>query len=242
MDESGYAAHRRVRASAAGRTSPAVRSATRLTASALGAIGGMAGIEHGIGEALQGNVAPPGVMFLSWGDSPLFRILGGEPAMTVIPNLLITGILSIFVGILVMIWSIVLIRKPHAGPILILLSVAQLLVGGGLAPIPLGILAGVLASRIGTPLTWWRAHLPAPARRVLATLWTGSFIACVTAWLSAFPGLVVAGYLLGMDGSEPEAESLLLAILLAAIGFLLLTVVTGFAHDLAARGEDRPGV
>jgi hypothetical protein len=34
-------------------------------ASTFGVLAGLAGIEHGIGETLQGNVAPDGMMILS---------------------------------------------------------------------------------------------------------------------------------------------------------------------------------
>ena len=71
------------------------RKATRIVVSTLGAVVGMAGIEHGIGEILQGNVAPEGVAFLSWPDTEIFRIVGGEPAMSIVPNLLMTGILAV---------------------------------------------------------------------------------------------------------------------------------------------------
>jgi hypothetical protein len=72
-----------------------MRSATRATVSTFGALAGLAGIEHGIGEMLQGNKAPDGMMILSWPGSALFRILAGEPAMTIIPNFLVSGILAV---------------------------------------------------------------------------------------------------------------------------------------------------
>ena len=74
---------------------PSAGSATRITVSTFGAMAGLAGIEHGIGEILQGGAAPEGVMILSWPDSGFFRILGGEPAMTVVPDLLVTGVLGV---------------------------------------------------------------------------------------------------------------------------------------------------
>lgn len=53
-------------------------NATRVTVSTFGALAGLAGIEHGIGEVLQGNVAPDGVTISSWPDSEVFDILNGE--------------------------------------------------------------------------------------------------------------------------------------------------------------------
>jgi len=77
-----------------------MKNATRVFASTFGTIMALAGIEHGIGEVLQGSVAPSGVMFPSWSNSAFFRNLAGEPAMTIIPNLLITGALAIFPPVL----------------------------------------------------------------------------------------------------------------------------------------------
>ena len=54
-----------------------MRNATKVFASTFGAIMALAGIEHGIGEVLQGNVAPSGTMFMSWPESGFVRSLGG---------------------------------------------------------------------------------------------------------------------------------------------------------------------
>ena len=67
-----------------------MRNATREITATLGALMGVAGIEHGIGEILQGSITAPGIVFPSWPRSPFFRIVGGEPAMTIVPNMLVT--------------------------------------------------------------------------------------------------------------------------------------------------------
>lgn len=38
-----------------------MNNSTRVVASTFGALAALAGVEHGIGEVLQGNVAPAGV-------------------------------------------------------------------------------------------------------------------------------------------------------------------------------------
>jgi hypothetical protein len=108
-----------------------MRSATKVTVSTFGVLTGLAGIEHGIGEMLQGNIAPDGMTILSWPESALFDILAGEPAMTVIPNLLVTGILAILSSLIFLIWATLFVQRKHGGLILILLSIVMLLVGGG---------------------------------------------------------------------------------------------------------------
>jgi hypothetical protein len=110
------------------------RNATRVTVSTFGALAGLAGIEHGVGEVLQGSVDPGGVMILSWPDSELFRSLAGEPAMTIIPNVLATGILAILVSMTFLVWATMFAQRRGGGLILLVLSALMLLAGGGFGP------------------------------------------------------------------------------------------------------------
>lgn len=128
-----------------------------MTVSTFGALAGLAGIEHGIGEVLQGNRATDGVMILSWPESELFRILTGEPAMTFVPNLLLTGLLAIVVSLVFLVWTTAFVGREHGGLVLIVLSVVMLLVGGGFGPPILGVIVGIAATRIDAPPRWWRA-------------------------------------------------------------------------------------
>jgi hypothetical protein len=50
---------------------------------ALGVLAGLLGASHGLGEILQGNVAPSSIIINAW---PEFAAYGGVPAMTVVPN------------------------------------------------------------------------------------------------------------------------------------------------------------
>jgi hypothetical protein len=213
-----------------------MRNATKVTVSTFGAIVGLVGIEHGIGEALQGNIAPSGLVVLSWPRSEFFRILAGEPAMTVVPNLLVTGILAIFVSLVFLVWTTVFVERKNAGLVLILLSIVMLLVGGGFGPPMLGIIVGAAATRINAPLTWWRAHLSVSLRRFLGQVWPWSLVACVIAWLLLFPGISVLAYFLGVN--DP---SLIPVVFFSAFGVLLLTVFSGFARDIQRRADSPSG-
>lgn len=200
-----------------------MKSATRVYAATFGAIMALAGIEHGIGEITQGSVAPNGIMILSWPESEFFGSLGGEPAMTVIPNLLITGILAVLVSLALLLWSVLFVQRKKGGLIMILLSAAMLLVGGGIFPPLFGILIGVVATRIHSPLTWWGRHLSSGSRRFLAKLWPWSFTACIVAWPAVFP----VGYFFG-----ERYPAFILVVLFLALGTLLLTVLCSFAYDV----------
>jgi len=45
-----------------------------------------------------------------------------EPAMTVLPNLLATGILAVLFALAIMIWSAAFIRRKNGGAVLIMMS------------------------------------------------------------------------------------------------------------------------
>jgi hypothetical protein len=205
-----------------------MRNATKVTVSTFGAIAALAGIEHGIGEILQGNIAPDSIVIESWPGSGLFRILAGEPAMTIIPNLLVSGTLAILFSLIFLVWAIMFVQRKNSGLVLILLSIVMLLVGGGFGPPILGIIVGAAATRINAPLTWWRAHLSTGSQRFLGKLWPWFFSACLVAWLFLFPGSILLDYFVGVA----NPERMIAALTFSAFGLLLLSIATGFAYDL----------
>lgn len=207
-----------------------MRNATRVFVSTFGAIMALAGIEHGIGEVLQGSVAPSGVVFQSWPDSAFFSNLGGEPAMTVIPNLLVTGMLAILFSLALLTWATLFVQRKNGGLVMILICLVMLLVGGGIFPPILGMIIGVVGTKIDAPLYWWRTHLPVGVRRFLGNLWPWSFVACVMAWPALIPGVPLLNVLFGVDN-----EAIILTMICFAIGSLLLTIFAGFAYDAESR-------
>lgn len=120
---------------------------TRIAASAVGIFAGLGGASHGPGEMLQGNTVPDGLVIKAW---PELTALQGEPAMTIIPSFLVSGILTIIVGVLLAFWAAKFVQRKNGGLVLIGLSVLMLLVGGGLIPPVFGVAAGVIATRINT--------------------------------------------------------------------------------------------
>jgi hypothetical protein len=118
---------------------------TRIVASAIGVFAGLGGASHGPGEMLQGSIAPSSLVIEAW---PELTALAGEPAMTVIPSFLVSGILTVIVGVIVAVWAAKFVQRKHSGLMLILLSVLMLLVGGGLFPPVFGVAAGLIGTRI----------------------------------------------------------------------------------------------
>lgn len=120
-------------------------SVTIAVASVLGIFAGVSGASHGPGETLQGNIAPSGIMIEAW---PVLTSLGGEPAMTLVPSFLVTGVLAIIFGLIVTIWAAARVQRKNGGLVLILLSIMMLLVGGGIFPPIFGVIAGIIGTRI----------------------------------------------------------------------------------------------
>ncbi len=210
-----------------GRTVLTNITAARLVASLFGVLAGLGGLWHGIGEVLQGNVAPEGIVIESWTQGPIATNMGGEPGMTIIPNLLITGALCIIVSLAVVIWAVALVQRKRGGGVLILLSVAMLLVGGGFAPPLIGMLAGIAGTRINSPLTWWRTHISARLRRFLSTLWPWVFGIGALSGVLLVIGSLILVYFFGVNNPEFFVMNFFFTIL-----FLLFTILTGIAHDI----------
>ncbi len=170
-------------------------SATRIVVATFGVLVSLAGIEHGVGEILQGSVRPQGLAIQSWAHSQAFQILGGEPAMTVIPNLLVTGVLAVIVALAVGIWSVGFAHRRRGGLGLVLLSVLLLLVGGGFAPPLIGIIIGLGATRIGVV----SHRRPGALAAALGRVWAWILGAAVLGYLLLVPGTILLDRLLGVD-------------------------------------------
>jgi hypothetical protein len=113
-----------------------------LAAAALGIFTGLGGASHGPGEILQGNNAPESVIIQAW---PTLTELQGEPAITIIPNYLVSGIITIIVGVAMAVWAWKFTTHKLGGPILIAFSLLLLAFGGGQTPPLFGFTAGFLA-------------------------------------------------------------------------------------------------
>ncbi len=198
-----------------------MRKATRIVAASFGFLAGIAGLEHGFFEILQGNIHPASFMFASMGSPCLPDKVwhACEPAMTILPNLLVAGILTVIIGLLVMVWSVAYIQSKTGGGILILLSIILLLVGGGFFPPLIGLAGGVAGTRINKPLTDKQSG---SLLQFLAKTWPWPLVIFVV-WLL---GQYLVGYLANDFLKSIMGYSLLLIVIL-----LPLSIYIGFAHD-----------
>lgn len=203
-----------------------MNKSTKVFTSTFGAIMALAGIEHGIGEALQGNTVPSGIMVLSWPDSPFFNAVGGEPALTVVPNMLISGILTIFVSLALLVWVLFFVHRKRGGLVMVLISLAMLLVGGGIFPPVLSMVVAIAAKKVNAPLTWWRTRPSVRGRIVMAKLWPWFFGGGILSFLAMLPGLGILGHFFGINSTV-----IILIVLCCMLIFLSQAMITSFARD-----------
>ena len=197
-----------------------MRRATRIVATAFGFIAGIAGLEHGYFEILQGNTKPISLMFPSMGSPCVPEEIWNacEPAMTVLPNFLITGILTIILGLLIMIWSAAFIQRKNGGLVLTLLSVALLLFGGGFFPPIIGLIGGVAGIQINKPL----AKTAGSFTRFAAKLWPWPLVIFMV-WIL---GQFLVGYFF-----NDFLQSIMGFGLLLILTMLPVSVYTAYAYD-----------
>ena len=206
-----------------------MRTATRIVAAWLGIASAAAGLEHGYFEILQGNVPPASLMFASMGPPCVPEKIWNacEPAMSLIPSFLISGILAVVVSLLVLIWSVWFVQREQGGLVLILLCVILLLCGGGFFPPLFGVIGGAAGTQINKPL----GGRPAGGvLRFAAKLWPWPLVIFVGWAFGQFP----VGYFF-----NDLLKSNMLISLPLIVAMLPLSVYTGYAHDIGGRTNQR---
>ncbi len=190
------------------------KSPLRITVALLGLYAGLLGVQHGIFEILQGNTAPDGLLFNAIGPpcQPEAVWHACFPAMSLIPNLLVTGIAAVLVGVALLLWSLFFVQRRYGGWVLGLLATLLLLVGGGFVPAFIGLVAAAASRDLHRPPSQ-------PRFAVLARVWPWPLVV-MAVWLPA-------SWLLG--SLAPEA-------MLAASGLLFVTFDLGLPVLAAVSG------
>jgi hypothetical protein len=206
-------------------------NATRVIATTIGVFFGLfSGVNHGIFEILQGN-KPTGSPFIhAIGEAQRFWSLGTEDAFTLIPNFMVTGIVSIIVGVTIVIWSIWFLPGKHGPAVFLGLFILSFLVGGGIGQVAFFIPAWAFATRLDKPLTWWRKVLPRSIWPFLSRLWV---VTLVLATIAILVGLEMAIFGLFPGLSDPESiQDTALLFVLSAVILYVIAFVAGFGHEL----------
>lgn len=210
--------------------------ATRVVASTLGALVGLAGIDHGIFEILQGSIPPNDMMIAAIGPAQRFWQYGEETALTIVPNFLVTGILAVTFGFLVALWALLFIDKKYGAGIFMLLSITLFLVGGGFVPIFMAIIAGLTATRINKPLRFWRAVLPDGIRKLLGNIWLVVLVIFIFIFVVSVI-TAIFGWPLTVFFDDETALSHLYSLGYLMVGLMIVSSLTGFAYDIQEQLE-----
>jgi hypothetical protein len=198
-----------------------MRNATKTVATWLGIVAGIAGLEHGYYEMVQGNASWTGIMFPSMGPpcNPDVAWNACEPAMSLLPNYRVTGLLTIILGLVIIIWSAAFLQTRRGGLVLILLSTALLLLGGGFFPPLIGIIGGAAGMQINKPVI----RQPGSFTRFAARLWPWPLVILMIWLLGQFPfGYVFNDFLKSIMGFG----------ILLILSMLPLSVYTAYARDV----------
>lgn len=198
-----------------------MRKATKTVATWFGVTAGIAGLEHGYFETLQGNTRPVALAFPSWGPQqcdPAKIWHACEPAMSILPNFLITGILAMLLSLAIIVWSGWFVQRRQGGLVLILLSIALLLFGGGFFPPIIALVGGLAGTQINRPLS----GRPTTLTRFVARLWPWTLVIFVSWTLGQFP----VGYFF-----NDFLKGIMYFSLLLILTSLPLSVYTAYAHD-----------
>jgi hypothetical protein len=212
-------------------------SALKTVASTLGVLVGLAGIEHGIFEILQGNITPDGLIIDAIGPSQRFWEYSSETALTIIPNMLWSGILSVLFGIAVTLWAAYYVDKKYGARVFMLLSIILWLVGGGFAPVLMAFFAFLAASRINRPLNWWRTHFPDFLKGFLANLWLWSLVIYVLSFVIGVE-IAIFGYPLLWIFSAEVTYSIQWALAYIMVAFWPICILTAIAYDIQKKMDN----
>lgn len=205
-------------------------NATRVIATTVGVIFGFSGMNHGFFELLQGNTPTENFVIQAIGEAQRFWTLGTEEAFTILPTFLLSGLLSILVGLTIIIWSLWFLPTKHGRTVFLGLFILLFLVGGGIGQIVFFIPAWAFASRMDKPLTWWGKVLPRSIRPFLSNFWIVTLVLASAAILFGLE-IAIFGIVPGMTDPESIQNTALLLVLSSSILFCV-SFIAGFGHEL----------
>ncbi len=175
-----------------------INHAIKKTATSFCILSGVASIIHGFFEILQGNVPVKIGKILAIGPAHRFWEFGGEPALTIIPNYLVTGILAIIISVCLFVWAFIFIDKKHNLLWIVLLTISILLFGGGLAPPTFMIISIAAILFIKRDLVFRKSSFMGKILNYFSFLWPGIlyfqyvlFLIAIISGVSGYPFLWV---------------------------------------------------
>ena len=220
-----------VRGAASSRSSLSDLNATRVIATTIGVFFGLfSGVNHGLFEFLQGDKPTNSLVINAIGEAQRFWVEGTEPAFTLIPNFMITGIVSMIVGLAIVIWSIWFLPGKYGRIVFLGLFVLSFLVGGGIGQAFFFIPAWAFATRMGKPLTWCRKVIPRNTWLFLSRLWIATLVLATIVMLIGLE-MAIFGYFPGITDPETLQNTNMIFVFGSAILFVI-SFIAGFGHEL----------
>lgn len=217
-------------------TYPADRHTNRAIATVAAVMGvtfALGGITHGWFEVLQGDVPTGGIFINSIAPPHVQWAEGTDPAMTLIPSFLWTGLAAIVVSLVIAVWSLFFLTGRGGPGVYLGLFILMTLVGGGIGHIPFFISSWAYATRIRRPLTWWQRRWPAERRAAIGRPWP---VLMALSSIGFLIGLVTSVF--GIPGID--SDQLILSICWSFLGAVFVLMHLAFASataaDLSARG------
>ena len=206
-------------------------NATRAIATTIGVFFGLfSGMNHGLFEILQGNTPTDGLFIHAIGEAQRFWPLGTEDAFTLLPNFMLTGIVSMLVGLAIIVWSLWFLPGKHGRAVFLGLFILSFLVGGGIGQVAFFIPAWAFATRMDKPLTWWRKVLPRSTWSFLSKFWIPTLVLATLAILIGLE-MAIFGFFPGL--TDPEAiQNTALQFVLASAILYVISFIAGFGHEL----------
>jgi hypothetical protein len=179
---------------------------------------------------MQGNTPTNGFMINAIGEAQRFWIEGHEPALSIIPNFLLTGILSVIVGLAIVIWSLWFLPTKYGRSVYLGLFMLSFLLGGGIGQVFFFVPAWVFATRMGKPLSWWRKILPRDTWRFLSRLWFVTLV-LATVLMSIALEIGILGIFPGITDPASIQNMAMICMFSSAVLYVI-SFIAGFGHEL----------
>lgn len=183
---------------------------------------------HGFYEFMQGNNATEGLIIQAIGPEQRHWVHGTEEAFTIIPNFLITGMVTMLLSILTAIWSAKFIHSKYGSRFFLMIFIALTFLGGGIAHVVFFLPVWGYSTRIMKELKFWRKIFKTGV--TFGKKWPVAATVTVTTFLIALL-VSVFGYVPSIK--DPDTK-LYICWSILGVSFIMLhiTYVIGFAYDV----------
>lgn len=212
-----------------------MNQSTRIITSVWGVILAIGGLDHGIFEILQGNKTTPGLIIKAIGSEFQMWHYGTEEAFTLIPNFLITGMITVCISLALAVWSVGFIHTKHGRKIFLLLCFLSLLTGGGIGQLLFFMTVWAFSTRMDKSLSRWARILSGAFGRAIGKWWLYFFTLSALSFLTAL-FIAITGIIPGITDSE-IIINIDWTLLLFSLVMICCSYISGFARDLSLRSD-----